>query len=450
MPQQYNYTLNTYPGGLIRGAQAARDYQVKGAQRDQMMAASKAQEIKNAQIEAQKSQEEEKRRQLMKFISKKDKTQQDHLDFMLLFPDRYKQIKDSYDNLGDEEKKSEIKNMSSIYTPLSQDNIELAKERAEKMAQGYENSGMAQDAAETRDMIKMMDTNPNVLKQEMETGLAYLMGADEYGKIVKTRQDEELQPGAVEQQEAETKLSEARAVESGSSAALKEFQAADIGKKLGLTDAEINKTISQSKKLDAETQKILLEAKSLKKTGGIDPDKKFRMEKDIRTEYQKRTSDYISAKQQLAKMKASPVKNPSKRGAVEEGRATGASDTALVFSFMKMLDPGSVVRESEFAQAQKTGNLYDYLKGLVSQKTEGTFLTPKTRANFQNLAQKYMDAAEKHEKGVRKDLEYNADQYSLDRRNIFGTKATPKPETDMTPEDEVSKLLQDIQNETPK
>lgn len=448
MPQPYNYTLKTYPGGLIRGAQAARDYQGKGAQRDQMIAAARAQEIKNAQFEAQKSKEEEKRRQLMKFVGKKDKTQQDHIDFMLLFPDRYKQIKTSYDNLGEEEKKSEIKNISSIYTPISQGNIELAKERAEKMAQGYENSGMDQDAAETRDMIKMMETNPRVLKQEMETGLAYLMGADEYGKIVKTRQSEELHPGAIEQQEADIKLSESKAVESGSSAALKDYQAADIGKKLGLTDAEINKTIKQTEKLGAETQKILLEIKSLQKTGGLDPEKKFKMEKDIRTEYQKRTSGYIESKQQLEKMKASPIQNPSKRGAVEKGRATGASDTALVFSFMKMLDPGSVVRESEFAQAQKTGNLYDYLKGLVSQKTEGTFLTPKTRANFQNLAQKYMDAAEKHEKGVRKDLEYNADQYNLNRRNIFGAKATPRPNADVVIDDEVSKILQEIKAET--
>jgi hypothetical protein len=37
--------------------------------------------------------------------------------------------------------------------------------------------------------------------------------------------------------------------------------------------------------------------------------------------------------------------------------ATAASDVALLFNFMKMLDPKSIVRESEFKTAQNMGSL---------------------------------------------------------------------------------------------
>jgi hypothetical protein len=37
--------------------------------------------------------------------------------------------------------------------------------------------------------------------------------------------------------------------------------------------------------------------------------------------------------------------------------ATAASDISLLFAYMKMLDPKSIVRESEFAMAQNMGSL---------------------------------------------------------------------------------------------
>ena len=55
---------------------------------------------------------------------------------------------------------------------------------------------------------------------------------------------------------------------------------------------------------------------------------------------------------------------------VKQGaEANNASwDIALVFSFMKMLDPASVVRESEFATAQNAAWVPDQIRNLYNKK----------------------------------------------------------------------------------
>lgn len=45
------------------------------------------------------------------------------------------------------------------------------------------------------------------------------------------------------------------------------------------------------------------------------------------------------------------------QGAAE--RPSAANDLAMIFAYMKMLDPGSVVREQEFANAQNAAGIPD-------------------------------------------------------------------------------------------
>lgn len=72
---------------------------------------------------------------------------------------------------------------------------------------------------------------------------------------------------------------------------------------------------------------------------------------------------------------------------------TGAQDLALIFSFMKMLDPTSVVRESEFAQAVRTGGVPDQIAALYNQVTSGQKLSPQQRQNFVRTATSQLNAA---------------------------------------------------------
>ena len=59
-----------------------------------------------------------------------------------------------------------------------------------------------------------------------------------------------------------------------------------------------------------------------------------------------------------------------------------ANDIAIVFSFMKALDPNSVVRESEFEVAMQTLGVWDKTTQRVKKMVTGEFLTPEQRVNM--------------------------------------------------------------------
>ena len=64
---------------------------------------------------------------------------------------------------------------------------------------------------------------------------------------------------------------------------------------------------------------------------------------------------------------------------------SAAGDIAMVFAYMKLLDPGSVVRESEYATAQQAGSIIDRATvGQYNRLIAGERLTPTQRADFAN------------------------------------------------------------------
>ena len=63
-----------------------------------------------------------------------------------------------------------------------------------------------------------------------------------------------------------------------------------------------------------------------------------------------------------------------------------AGDLSLIFAYMKMLDPGSVVREGEFATAQNTAGVPDRIRNAYNKLISGERLTPAQRADFTRQA----------------------------------------------------------------
>jgi hypothetical protein len=66
--------------------------------------------------------------------------------------------------------------------------------------------------------------------------------------------------------------------------------------------------------------------------------------------------------------------------------ASGQSDMAIIFNFMKTIDPDSVVRESEFRAAGKTGSLPQNVQVWWNRMVTGEMLQPQMRKNFMNAA----------------------------------------------------------------
>jgi len=98
----------------------------------------------------------------------------------------------------------------------------------------------------------------------------------------------------------------------------------------------------------------------------------FARGKTLRDEYRKSSDDTFEAMRGLKKVESAATNpNPS-----------GATDVALVFGFMKTIDPGSVVRESEFATAENTAGVPEKIRIQYNKALEGQRLAPAQRANF--------------------------------------------------------------------
>ena len=65
---------------------------------------------------------------------------------------------------------------------------------------------------------------------------------------------------------------------------------------------------------------------------------------------------------------------------------SAAGDISLVFNYMKILDPGSVVREGEFATAENAGGVPTKIANFYNKLASGERLTDKQRQDFMNQA----------------------------------------------------------------
>lgn len=68
----------------------------------------------------------------------------------------------------------------------------------------------------------------------------------------------------------------------------------------------------------------------------------------------------------------------------KDGSAAG--DMSLVFAYMKMLDPGSTVREGEFAMAENARGVPESVQNMYNKILKGERLTPEQRKSFMDQA----------------------------------------------------------------
>ena len=188
------------------------------------------------------------------------------------------------------------------------------------------------------------------------------------------------------------------------------------GAQLGLTKAQIGTALAQGRKLGAEATTAILELEALKKGGTLATPKAFEQEEKLRKEFQLRTKVYGELGGTFNNIKSSA------------DAKTGPGDIALITGFMKMLDPGSVVRETEFATARDTAGLYTRLENSLKKAETGQFLQPNQRSEFVNLAKQYLDSAQKKAGEEKTALGVVVKNYRLNPENVFGPEATaPAP-----------------------
>lgn len=97
---------------------------------------------------------------------------------------------------------------------------------------------------------------------------------------------------------------------------------------------------------------------------------------------------------------------------------SAAGDLSLIFSYMKMLDPGSTVREGEFANAQNAAGIPDQVRNLYNRAKSGERLNPAQRADFLKQAENLVGGQRQALSGTRRRYEEIATRNKMNPQDI--------------------------------
>jgi len=408
-------------------------------------------EAQRALAARQQQQQQLAAQEQARFFSNPNPTMRDAARFAsVLTPEQSKAFLPFMEGISKEQQQGTLKSTGQLLSALQtnpQTGIKLMQERAV----AARNSGDIEDATLFEQMAEAAadpQRGPGVVFKSLAVRTAGIPGAKEMfetiDKSLGTARAEAQAPAALTEAMAKADKAVADATTAQATAAnAAERAAADAAKAtadaqkaqveakyaegvaldaikkraadLGLTTAQTNQALASTRKLNTEIQKAAVELEALKATGGRDPEKTFTQEEKIRKEWQGRSKMYSELQGTFNTLQASAQS------------ANGPGDIALITGFMKMLDPGSVVRETEFATARDTAGLFTQLQNRLEKAQNGQLLSPKQRSEYVALSQKYLDSAQKKANQEKKDLGIVVKNYRLNPENVFGAEQAPPP-----------------------
>jgi hypothetical protein len=98
---------------------------------------------------------------------------------------------------------------------------------------------------------------------------------------------------------------------------------------------------------------------------------------------------------------------------------SAAGDMSMIFTYMKILDPTSVVREGEQATAKSAGGVPDRVWNAYNKAVSGEKLTKTQRADFVGTASKLYNANIKQYDAFKDSFGSSIEQYGLDSSQVF-------------------------------
>lgn len=110
-------------------------------------------------------------------------------------------------------------------------------------------------------------------------------------------------------------------------------------------------------------------------------ERRFKQSMDLRKEFTKNSQQFVTQRDSYNRILAS-AEDPSPAG-----------DLALIFNYMKVLDPGSTVREGEFATAQNSAGIPERVRAQYNKIISGERLSDKTRTDFVGRSGKLFNKA---------------------------------------------------------
>lgn len=98
---------------------------------------------------------------------------------------------------------------------------------------------------------------------------------------------------------------------------------------------------------------------------------------------------------------------------------SAAGDLALIFNYMKTLDPGSTVREGEFATAQNSGSVPDRVWATYNKIKNGERLAPEQRKDFVSRAEKLYNSQADIQKKTIDQYTQMSERYGLEPKDVI-------------------------------
>ena len=135
---------------------------------------------------------------------------------------------------------------------------------------------------------------------------------------------------------------------------------------------------------------------------------------------------------------------------------SAAGDMSLIFAYMKMLDPDSVVREGEQATAENARGVTDGIMNIYNKAVSGEKMTTNQRADFVNTSRKLFKDIKRLAQPVQSRIRDITKRYDLNEEDVFGkvtekTKVLTKFETvDKDNIDEMKETLEKLSQEERK
>lgn len=370
-------------------------------------------------------------------------------DLAILYPDMGKQLNESASAVKSEIKETIRKDYAPAFNAFMTGQNEIGVRFLTDKEQAFRNAG---DVGQADQLKYFIDSVKNAPDQALTTATMFMMenlGVDEFKntfdpdatqKIIgmpfeqrKTVAQAITAEGEANRQPFLTQEAQAKATQEGVKA-----QYADELARLDVQNQKANLELTNKQKLQAvaAARKINTEVEQMTKKvnkGMIDitdPEKRFKFEMDLRNQYQKEAGEFFKTRdaydrissiynQYLKPDAKGKVVLPKGETAKTRDAIQAAGDIGLIFNYMKMLDPGSTVREGEFATAANAAGVPDKILNLYNKVATGERLTPDQRSAYYNQANALFKTSKSRADEVKNNLTSYAKNYSLNTENIF-------------------------------
>lgn len=372
-------------------------------------------ETRMAQEQAQRQAEQQQLiSQAFQRLRQPGATAKDYADLAMMLPEtQAKAVRESFSMINADQQQNALTQAGQVFSAFKSGKPEIAVGLMERQIEAKRNSGDEGGARFLETWRDVAKENPKAAEDYFGFTISQIPGGDKViagaVQLEEDRRKTQLQPFKLRQETADAIVKEAQA----------KFAPEKFGLEIDLTKSQIEQAKAARRAQDAAAAKSGAEAARARAeadqmAAGIIPvEKRPEAEGKFRKEYSDQTKGYQEVKSAYGRVLAS------------EDNAVG--DLSLIFGYMKMLDPGSVVREGEFATAQNAAGVPERIQNIYNQVVSGQRLSPSQRQSFKGQAGKLYSTAQTQEAQVRQGIERIAKGYGLNTANIFYTPTEVAP-----------------------